>query len=99
MSLESAHYCAVFQVATNGKNRKYFEDARSPSSGPAGLEPNMRPLTVPLPTRSDSGRDIYEGLCVLGAHEDFRFFSFGRVVRSKDYIGPVVKGKLRIQDP
>jgi hypothetical protein len=76
MSLENVHYCAVFQMATNGKNRKYFEDARSPSSGLTGLEPNMRPLTVPLPTRSDFGRDKYEGLCVLNAHEDFRFFSF-----------------------
>jgi hypothetical protein len=63
-------------LVTSGKNGKYFEDARSPSSGLIGLEPNMRPLTVPLATRSVSGRDKYEGLCVLNAHEDVRFFSF-----------------------
>ena len=95
MSLENAHYCAVFQMATNGKDRRYFEDARSPSSGLAGLEPNMRPLTVPLPTRSDSGRDIYEGLCVLNAHEGFRFFSFADSA-FQDYIVMMEKRKSRI---
>ena len=63
-------------MATNGKSGKYFEDARSPSSGLTGLEPNMRPLTVPLPIQSDFGSDQHQGLCVLSTHEGFRFFSF-----------------------
>ena len=66
----------MIQMATNGKNGKYFEGARSPSSGLSGLEPNLRPLTVSLPIQSDSGSDQYEGLCVLNTHEGFRFFSF-----------------------